>query len=188
MPEPLGVLGRRGVGGHRLGRHPAVDEVGPAVLLQPRGGGRVHARGGALLGRLHHLGGPATLHQVPQRVPVEVPGWVPDGPTSVRGDGPVARAQTNAFVVEGGDLTAAEAGTPMETATPATDGTPIGTETESPTATVEVPTETPIAETATPEPTATETPTVELTPTDTPPGTPVDEVPGEGTPEFTTEM
>ncbi len=117
-------------------------------------------------------------------VDVAVPSWVPDGPTSVRGDGPVARAQTNAFVVEGGDLTSAEEGTPTatatETATPSTDGTPIGTETETPTATVEVPTETPLVETATPEPTATETPTAELTPTDTPPGTPVDEVPLRG--------
>lgn len=125
-------------------------------------------------------------------VDVEVPSWVPDGPTKVRGDGPIARAQTNAFVVDGGALTAAEAGTPAatatETATPEPDGTPIATETETPTATAEIPTETPVIETATAEPTATETPPTEPTPTETPPGTPVDEVPGDGTPEFTAEM
>jgi hypothetical protein len=131
-------------------------------------------------------------------VDVGVPSWVPDGATKVRGDGSIARAQTNAFVVEGGDFTSAEEGSPTATATPTeigtpTAGTPIAAETEPPTATVEIPAETPVVETATPEPTATETPTSEpisSTPTETPPGTPVDEVPVEGTetPEFTTEM
>jgi hypothetical protein len=35
-------------------------------------------------------------------VNVVVPWFVPDGPTSVRGDGPIARAQTNAVTISGG--------------------------------------------------------------------------------------
>ena len=56
-------------------------------------------------------------------VDVDVPSWAPDGSTSVRGDGPVARAQTNAFVVNGGALSAAEEGSPTATATD--DGHPV---------------------------------------------------------------
>jgi hypothetical protein len=85
---------------------------------------------------------------------VPVPVWVPDGSTSVRGDAPIARAQTNAVFVSGGSplLLANEEPTPTSEAVlpatpePAIDPNPA----------------TPAASTATP--TITETPTGEGTP------------------------
>lgn len=125
-------------------------------------------------------------------IDVTVPEWATDGPAAIRGDGPVARAQTNIFVVSGGSLAAAEAASPVatipetvtptatttQTATPDTTGSPDAVATPdglpidpSPTPPA-VPTETPaIVETATPEPTATEIPSPEPTPT-APSGTP----------------
>ncbi|HET8522873.1 MAG TPA: hypothetical protein VFL82_06555 [Thermomicrobiales bacterium] len=55
-------------------------------------------------------------------VDIPVPGWAVDGAASVRGDAlstDGGRAQTNAFVVSGGDLTSAAAATPTPPAEPA---------------------------------------------------------------------
>jgi hypothetical protein len=81
-------------------------------------------------------------------IDVKVPTWAPDGAASVRGDGPIGRAQTNAFIVTGGPFAPATGNTPTPTATATLTPTP------SPTATIEL---TMPAETATVEPTATET-------------------------------
>jgi hypothetical protein len=75
---------------------------------------------------------------------VKVPKWVPNGDTSVRGDGATSAAQTNAVSVFGGPYVASAASAPTATSTP------------SPTATSS-PTETPTiapTETATAEPTS----------------------------------
>lgn len=111
-------------------------------------------------------------------IDVHVPKWVPDGQTSVRGDGTYGRAQTNTVTVSGGPFSASSAKTPTptKTATPAVTlapTTPTPT-LAAPTATPEVaPTET---ATATLEPTvapaqSSETPTIDptaTTPTDSP--------------------
>jgi hypothetical protein len=99
---------------------------------------------------------------------VAVPTWVPDGPTSVRGDGSIARAQTNAFVVSGGptaaEITPTSEPTASPTPTPASSPTvepaetPTLESTPSPSPTATVPLEPTIAPTETPEPT-TEPPT-----------------------------
>jgi hypothetical protein len=113
-------------------------------------------------------------------IDVHVPTFVPDGPTSVRGDGTIGHAQTNAVTVSGGPFsgstvkaspTPAKTITPTPTATPApVTATPQPTATDSPTEQVQTetatPTETPVTETATAEPTDTATPTVE--PAETP--------------------
>jgi hypothetical protein len=106
---------------------------------------------------------------------VKVPKFVPDGPTSVRGDGDKgAAAQTNAVTVSGGPFSSSAAkatATPTKTATPRPSPTSIPatatpTSTIAPTQAVALPsaTETP-TETAIPEPTIapTETPTLEPT-------------------------
>jgi hypothetical protein len=115
-------------------------------------------------------------------VNVKVPTFVPNGATSVRGDGTVAHAQTNAVTVSGGSpLTSSTVKTPTPTPTPTktptatATSTPIPNVTESPEATPTTPIEaTPAAtETATqivetPSPEATETPLVETpAPTET---------------------
>jgi parallel beta-helix repeat protein len=84
-------------------------------------------------------------------VDVKVPGWASDGTASVRGDGSIARAQTNAFIVNGSPHSAET--TPNPTPTPSPTDTPIS----SPTATVEsTPTSTPeLLPSATAEPTET---------------------------------
>jgi hypothetical protein len=111
-------------------------------------------------------------------IDVKVPAWVPNGGTSVRGDGTYGHAQTNSVTVSGGaplTSSAVKPATPTATAT----STPIPQPTETP-ATVEATpaapsatptetaspfTETPAAgETATPEP----SPSVTAEPTDTP--------------------
>ncbi len=113
---------------------------------------------------------------------VTVPAWAADGAHSVRGDGPVGRAQTNAVNVQGGAFrpaeepqtptataTATATQTATPTATPPTDASPIAPLTETPTP---EPTATPeLAEptaTTEPPPTSTPTPTTEPTPTETP--------------------
>jgi hypothetical protein len=82
-----------------------------------------------------------------KNIDVKVPKFVPNGDTSVRGDGNLgASAQTNAVSVFGGPFVASAVSTP----------TPTATATPSPTATF-VPTEIPTiapTETATPEPTS----------------------------------
>jgi hypothetical protein len=84
---------------------------------------------------------------------VVVPSFVPNGATSVRGDGSYGRAQTNAVTVSGGTMSDATKQTPTLTST--------ATKTLTPTAT---PSSVPATPTATMA--ATETPTA--TPTDTP--------------------
>jgi hypothetical protein len=82
---------------------------------------------------------------------ITVPSWALDGPQSVRGDGSIGRAQTNAFSVSGGNLSGAGADTPSPTATatPTTAATPA----VIPPTTEPDPTSTPIFE-PTPSPTA----------------------------------
>ena len=81
---------------------------------------------------------------------VKVPGFVPDGPTSVRGDGTVGRAQTNAVTVSGGPFVPAAAKSPAPSPSPT--ATKAATITPSPPATVTITqTATPIVETPTPE-------------------------------------
>jgi hypothetical protein len=83
---------------------------------------------------------------------ITVPTFVPDGSTSVRGDGTYGRAQTNAVTVSGGPFTSstAKTPTPTPTRTPTVTATPTTQPTKAqPTETAE-PTETP-----TPSPTAT---------------------------------
>jgi hypothetical protein len=84
-------------------------------------------------------------------IDVNVPTWALDGPASVRGDGPIGRAQTNAFVVTGGPFNSATGNTPTPTST----ATPAATVKATMTATPEV---------ATVEPTATETSLPEASP------------------------
>jgi len=109
-------------------------------------------------------------------VNVVVPTFVPNGPTSVRGDGSFGRAQTNAVTGSGGPFT----GTPTPTSTPKPTSTPTATPTKppaTPTPTIP-PTETPTpAETATPSGSPTASPTEMATETPTPAVTP----PGEAT-------
>jgi hypothetical protein len=113
-------------------------------------------------------------------VNVVVPSFVPDGTTSVRGDGVYGHAQTNAVTVSGGPFNSSTAKTPTATATPTSTATatpatpeltptaPIETATPEPTETASPTAETPVTdETATPEP----SPTVTAEPTDTPTAT-----------------
>ncbi|MGH2535571.1 MAG: hypothetical protein ACRDJW_25215 [Thermomicrobiales bacterium] len=94
---------------------------------------------------------------------VVVPSWAPAGATSVRGDGTIARAQTNAFVVAGGAL---ESAAGEATVTPLPTATPIGTLTpEIPTLTAEP--------TMAPDPSVTVEPTLEPTAAPTEESTPV---------------
>jgi hypothetical protein len=112
---------------------------------------------------------------------VSVPKWVPDGFTSVRGDGTYGHAQTNVVSVSGGPFSSASvkpASTatpkPSETATPSPSpatvpetATPQLTATVQPTEPVvtetAIPTEAPATETATAQPTETATPTIDPT-------------------------
>jgi hypothetical protein len=104
---------------------------------------------------------------------VPVPIWVPDGASSVRGDGTVGRAQTNAVFISGGAgfSTAGE-----KTPTPSPTATATATATATMTATIPAspeisptisPTSTEITVTITVEPSETATETVTLTPTET---------------------
>jgi hypothetical protein len=96
---------------------------------------------------------------------VTVPTFVPDGPTSVRGDGSVGRAQTNAVTVSGGPFSGGATPTPPATMTTTPTATPMKTPT---------PTEPPVLETPIAEPTATVTATATETPTATPTETPTE--------------
>jgi hypothetical protein len=114
-------------------------------------------------------------------IDVHVPKWVPDGPTSVRGDGSYGRAQTNAVTVYGGPFSSSTAKTPTPTPSPTPTATATATATPTqtpeakatfepttPAATPEAsptasPTESPSAETPTAEPTESATPTSEPT-------------------------
>ncbi len=106
---------------------------------------------------------------------VPVPAWAEDGATSVRGDGPVARAQTNAVTVQGGAFRAAEdSATPTETpsASPTPSATVSPTPAESATATPSDPAFPDASPTATfPDviPTPTDEPAPTATPTESPP-------------------
>jgi hypothetical protein len=96
---------------------------------------------------------------------VKVPKFVPDGATSVRGDGPVAAAQTNAVTVSGGPFNPATAATPTltPTRTPTKTPTATATSTQMPstaTATISTPAQT---STLPPTESATVTPSIEAT-------------------------
>jgi hypothetical protein len=90
---------------------------------------------------------------------IAVPDWVPDGQTSVRGDGSIGRAQTNAVWISGGtlvSLASEPSPTPSPTVTPPSEGTP------APEATAPAePTQTTTAEPTEPAPTATATESAE---------------------------
>jgi hypothetical protein len=88
-------------------------------------------------------------------IDVKVPTFVPDGTTSVRGDGVYAHAQTNAVTVSGGPFVASQVKIPTPTSTQTTTATATSTSTPTPTAptatpTVQAPTETPTAEATAP--------------------------------------
>ena len=143
-------------------------------------------RGGSWI----QLGTVLTSNTGSANVFVTVPAWAADGAHSVRGDGPIGRAQTNAVTVQGGTFRPAEeAQTPTATVTVTATATP--TQTATPTATLppdaspvasptEIPTEIPVLDpTPTPEPSdptatlepappPTETPTPDPTPTEPP--------------------
>ncbi len=94
-------------------------------------------------------------------VDVKVPAWASDGTSSVRGDGSIARAQTNAFIVRGGPHSAETTPTPTSTPTPSP--------TESPPPVSTAPTDiTATAPIETPTPRVTELPT-ETSPPDASP-------------------
>jgi hypothetical protein len=112
---------------------------------------------------------------------VPVPTWVPDGTSSVRGDGTVGRAQTNAVFISGGAgfSTASE-----KTPTPTPTATTTATVTTTATMTATIPaspeisptsTEVTVTMTVTPSETATETATPPPTETATEPPTPTTE-------------
>jgi hypothetical protein len=134
---------------------------------------------------------------------VTVPKWVPDGFTSVRGDGSFGHAQTNAVTVAGGPFSSASVkpastATPTETAILSPSPTTVPeTATPQPTTTVQptepavtetaVPTEAPATETAIAQPTETATPTIDPTeeqasPTETPTSEPTVDQTGTVTP------
>jgi hypothetical protein len=111
---------------------------------------------------------------------VKVPGFVPNGPTSVRGDGTFGRAQTNAVTVNGGPVSSSAAKatpTPTKTATPTATTIPAtatATATTVPAEPTATATEFAPTETATMEPSPTPTPTAEPpTATSSPSDTPV---------------
>ena len=111
-------------------------------------------------------------------IDVRVPNYVPDGSTSVRGDGSYGRAQTNAVTVSGGTFRSSEA-TKTPTSTPSPNVSPTSTATAAPTQSPEAsptiepttPANTPEASpTASPtEPPSTDTPTTEPSESATPP-------------------
>jgi hypothetical protein len=116
-----------------------------------------------------HLAYVTTSSTGSANINVTVPKWVPDGSTSVRGDGSFGHAQTNAVMVAGGPFSSSTVKpsttpTPTETATPSPSPTTVQeTSTPEPTSTV-APTEQP----ATPEATTTETVTEQPTESATP--------------------
>ncbi len=118
-------------------------------------------------------------------VDVKVPSWAAIGSQKVRGDGSVARAQTNAFDVTGGAAATTKSPTPTPSPTSTVpEGSPEASPVPSETVPSEIVTETPVVnETAT-----TEAPTEEPTdtPTETPTDTPTD-VPTETPTELPTE-
>jgi hypothetical protein len=79
---------------------------------------------------------------------ITVPTFVPDGSTSVRGDGTYGRAQTNAVTVSGGlfNSTAAKTPTPTPTQTPTVTTTPTAQPTTAQSRETAEPTETPTSE------------------------------------------
>jgi hypothetical protein len=103
---------------------------------------------------------------------VKVPKWVPNGGTSVRGDGSVGHAQTNAVTVSGGPFNPATVKTPTPTPTQTATSTATTTAITTNTATTEAsPTASVVTETATVEPTA----TTQLEPTLPPAASPIQE-------------
>lgn len=176
--SPIGLYEVEATGGTTA---TAVFEIAPRIKLIPGQAGRGETVNVSLRGfgahetvriRWKRDGGYEQIATVTTsgsgsaNVDVAVPSWAPDGPTSVRGDGPIARAQTNAFVVAGGELVnAAIDATPTPSPTTPPVATPIS---ETPTPTTE-PTSTPDPTT---EPTATSTPDATATPTGEPTATP----------------
>ena len=103
-------------------------------------------------------------------IDVHVPKWVPNGGTSVRGDGTSGHAQTNAVTVSGGPFNPATVKTATATPTKTATTTPKASPTTA--ATTEAnPTDEVVTETPTVEPTA----TTPLEPTSPPDASPVGE-------------
>ena len=95
---------------------------------------------------------------------VHVPTFVPDGPTSVRGDGTHGHAQTNAVTVSGGPMSGSTVKAPTPTPTATTTASATETTTASPTV---APTDTPEASPSVEPTTPTATPEETASPTDT---------------------
>jgi hypothetical protein len=109
-------------------------------------------------------------------ISVKVPTFVPNGSTSVRGDGQYGHAQTNAVTVSGGSPLTSSTVKPTPSPTPVATQTPPSTPTSAPESTPEptstaVPTEQP----ATPGPAVTETAPAEPTESTTPVAEPTEE-------------
>jgi hypothetical protein len=103
-------------------------------------------------------------------IDVKVPSFVPNGATSVRGDGTIAAAQTNAVTVNGGPFSSSTAKTPTPTPSPTITEQPTAmpeataTSTIAPTETaIEEPTDTPVPTEEAASPTPPDTPTIEPT-------------------------
>jgi hypothetical protein len=142
------------------------------------------------------LGTVLTSNTGSANITLPVPSWAADGSHSVRGDGPVARAQTNVVHVEGGTFrpagepqTPTPTATATPTATPPADASPDASPAETPIVEPTEPTATPepaepadpADPTATPEPSPTPTasPTTEPTPEPTPTEPPLEPTPTE---------
>jgi hypothetical protein len=103
---------------------------------------------------------------------IPVPGWATDGQHSVRGDGSIGRAQTNAVSVSGGPLvTIASESSPSPSSTATPDASPVPDSTATAEATMTVtaePTSPAITPTVTETPIATATETPQAIETSTP--------------------
>jgi hypothetical protein len=108
-------------------------------------------------------------------VNVVVPSYVPDGLTSVRGDGATSAAQTNAVTVTGGPFVPATLKTPTPTATPSPMATPTVAAPQPSATATNTPAVQPTIEATAPATISTETPTPE--PTQAPDASPVAETP-----------
>jgi hypothetical protein len=181
---PVAPMGNHTVKFYRFGRSAAATfTVKPRIKLIPSTGNRGQTVNVSLRGYAKYesvsirwkkgsswaqVGQVKTSSTGSANINVTVPKWVPDGSTSVRGDGTSGHAQTNAVTVIGGPFSAS-AVEPTATAIPTNSPTPTSMATPQPTSTA-TPTLTQTATpTATPTETATEEPTLEATtPTETP--------------------
>jgi hypothetical protein len=177
--SPLGVYPVAVTGGAT--KATSSYEIVPRIKLTPDEGARGDSIGVSLRGfgaresvriRWKHGGSYEDLTTVmtsgsgSANLTITVPSWASDGPQSVRGDGSIGRAQTNAFDVMGGELAGASAATPTATATttPANPATPAAV---SPTS----------ERGPSPTPTVEATATEPLEPTPSPPASPPEATP-----------